>query len=288
MILPFDNIDHRKLAKIFTDTLHHKIVAAIIRAHSINKLDVRNFALDGLQLEDSRYALDLGCGFGFFTSALNGRLIPGANIIGIDLCAMYKTAYIASCKKAGLKGKFFSLTNKSIKSIPENSIDLVICSYALYFFPEIIPEISRILKPSGVFVIITHSKNHLTEIIDFLNKTINSLGMQKPNSLPCQNLIDNFNNVNGYSLLSPWFGWVAEKKYQNTLCFEISDFKDIEKYFRFKQPYYIPDYLDNKNMIFDKMINSLREHLQSGKSFRITKDDTIFVCKVPLSGNEGH
>ncbi len=35
------NIDHRKLAEIFTDTLHHKSVAEIVRAYSTNKLDVR-------------------------------------------------------------------------------------------------------------------------------------------------------------------------------------------------------------------------------------------------------
>lgn len=283
MILPVGNIDHRKLAEIFTDTLHHKNVAAIIRTHSTNTLDVRNIALDGLQLHDVKYVLDLGCGFGFFTSALTGKLNPGSGIIGIDLCTKYKTAYLDSCKIAGLQGKFFGLDEKSIKSISSNSIDLVICSYALYFFPGLIPEISRVLKPSGVFVVITHSKNHLTEMIALLKETIGVLGMQKPNSLPCQNLIVNFNNENGFSLLSPWFGRVEEKEYLNTLHFEINDFEDLKKYFKFKTPYYIPDYLDNKNMIFDKMINSLHEYLQSGKHFNITKDDTVFVCKIPLA-----
>ncbi len=276
-------INYRKLAEIFTDTLHHETVAKIIHARSTNKLDVRNAALDGLQLQNSRIILDIGCAFGFFTRALKGRLNPGSNILGIDICTKYKTSYLESCKMAGLQGKFSGQDEKAIMTIPTDSVDLVICSYALYFFPEIIPEVSRILKPSGVFVIITHTENHLVEIISFIRETFDILGIQKPDSFPCQDLIDNFNNSNGYRLLSPWFGRVEEKEYHNLLRFKISDFDDLEKYFKFKQAYYIPDKIDNKNIIFNKMIYRLREHLQSGNHFSITKDDSIFICKEPLS-----
>ena len=277
------NIDHRKLAEIYTDTLYHKTVAEIVRAYSTNKLDVRNVALDGLRLQNSRLALDIGCGFGFFTRALRGRLNPGSNILGIDFCTKYKTLYLESCKIAALQGEFSGFDEKALMTIPADSIDLIICSYALYFFPEIIPEISRILKPSGVFVIITHSENHLKEIISFLRETFDILGIQKPDSLPCQDLMNNFTNSNGDGLLSPWFGQVEEKEYPNSLRFTTNDFEDLEKYFRFKQSHFIPDYLDNKSLIFKKIISNLREHLQSGTPFSITKDDTIFICKEPLS-----
>lgn len=277
------NINQHKLAEIFTDTLHHKTVAKIVHTHSTNKLDVRNVALNNIQLQSSLLAIDIGCGFGFFTRALKGKLNPGSNILGIDLCTKYETSYLESCKMAGLQGNFSGLDKKTMNSIAVNSVDLVICSYALYFFPAIIPEISRILKLSGVFVIITHSKNHLKEIIAFLRETFDILGIKKPNSFPCQDLIDNFSNSNGYRLLSPWFGRVEEKEYRSSLRFENSDFEDLEKYFRFKQPYYIPDYLDNKDIVLSKMISRLHEHLQSGSPFNITKDDTIFICKEPIS-----
>jgi len=282
MNVPMVNINQQKLAEIFTDTIHHKAVAEIIHARSTNKLDVRNAALDGLQLQNSKIALDIGCGFGFFTIALKGRLFPGSSILGIDLCTKYRTSYLESCRIAGLQGKFSGNGEKAITTIPTDSVDLVICSYALYFFPAIIQEVSRILKSSGVFIIITHSENHLKEIITFLSKTFDIMGIQKPDSFPCQDLIDNFNNSNGYRLLSPWFGQVKEKEYRNSLHFEISDFEDLEKYFRFKQPHFIPDNIDNKNIIFNKMIYRLRKYLQSGNHFNITKDDSIFICKEPL------
>ena len=283
MYVPMVNINQHKLAEIFTDTLHHKTIAGIVRAHSTNKLDIRDVALDNLQLQSNGLTLDIGCGFGFFTSALKGRLDPGSNIWGIDLCTKYSTSYLESCKMAGLQGNFSGLDEKMMNTIPANSVDLVICSYALYFFPALIPEISRILKPSGLFVIITHSKNHLQEIITFLKETFDILGIQKPDTFPCQTLINNFNNNNGYQLLSPWFGRVEEKEYDNLLHFEISDLENLEEYLRFKKPYYIPDYLDNKNMILNKLVSRVHEHLQSGSTFSITKDDTIYICKEPLS-----
>lgn len=283
MFRTVSNINHRNLAKIFTDTTQHKAVAEIIRNHSTNRLDVRTVALDSLQLNSSKVVLDIGCGFGFFTLALKDRLNFGSKILGIEFCENYKISYLESCKMAGIQGEFSPSDEKTIKTITTDSIDLVICSYALYFFPEIIPEISRVLKSSGIFVVITHSENHLTEAISFVNETLDVIGTQRPDSLPCQNLIANFNNKNGYRLLSKCFGQVEEIEYHNSLRFEISDFKDLEKYLRFKQPYYIPNYLDNKNKVFDKMINSLHVYLQSGNHFNITKDDTIFICKEPLS-----
>ena len=277
------NINQEKLAEIFTDTVHHKNVAKIIHVHSTNKLDVRIAALDGLQLQYDKIAMDIGCGFGFFTLALKDRLFPGSSILGIDICTKYSASYLESCKTAGLQGKFSGQGEKAITTIPTDSVDLVICSYALYFFPGIIQEVSRILKSSGVFVIITHSENHLVEIISFIRETFDILSIQTPESFPCQDLISGFNSSNGHQLLSPWFGKVKEKEYHNSICFEISDFEDLEKYFRFKQPHFIPDYLDSKNIIYNKMMYRLRKYLQSGNHFNITKDDTIFICKEPLS-----
>lgn len=276
------HINYRKLSEIFTDTLHHETVAKIIRDYSTNKLDIRNVALEGLQLQDCKTALDIGCGFGFFTRALKDRLNPDCKILGIDLCPKNKSAYLESSKMAGLDGEFLGSDEKVILTMPTDTVDLVICSYALYFFPAIISEISRVLKPSGIFVSITHSKNHLKEILSFIRETFEDLGIQKPESLPCQLLIDNFNDINGYQLLSPWFTNVDEKKYYNSLQFGRNDFEDLKKYFRFKQPHFIHNNIDSKDKVFDMMMSNLSKKLQLGSTFNITKDDTIFICEKPL------
>lgn len=270
------------MSGIFADTLHHETVAKIIRDYSTNKLDIRNIALEGLQLQDCKTALDFGCGFGYFTRALKNRINPECKILGIDLCPENEASYRESTRKANLKGEFSGTDEKVILTIPTDTVDLVICSYALYFFPAIISEISRVLKPSGIFVSITHSKTHLTEVLSMIREISEDLGIQKPESLPCQSLLDNFNDINGSQLLSPWFSNIEEKKYNNSLHFKIDDFEDLKIYFKFKQGHFIEDNIDYKDKVLNKMMSSLRLQLQQERTFKITKNDTIFICKKPL------
>ena len=283
--MPVSHINYKKLAEIFTDTSHHKVVSEIVNNYSTNQHDVRNVALKGLQLRDCKNALDIGCGFGFFTRAFKDRLNPDCNILGIDLCPKNRAAYLESSKIAGLKGDFSGSDEKAIMAIATDSIDLVICSYALYFFPSIIKEISRVLKPSGVFIVITHSDHHLTEVVSLVNGVFEDLGFEKPDTLPCRSLIDSFNDCNGYQLLSPWFAEVEEKKYYNFLRFELGDFEDLKKYFIFKLPHFVPDHIEKRDLIFKEMISRLSKQLQLGIPFIVTKDDTIFICKNPLESD---
>lgn len=276
------HINYRKLSEIFADTLHHETVAKIIRDYSTNKLDIRNIALEGLQLQDCKTALDFGCGFGYFTRALKDRINPECKILGIDLCPENEASYLESTRIANLNGEFSGSDEKVILTIPTDTVDLVICSYALYFFPAIMSEISRVLKPSGVFISITHSKTHLTEVLSFIRDVFEELGIQKPESLPCQSLSDNFNDSNGSQLLSPWFSNIEEKKYNNSLHFKIDDFEDLKKYFKFKQGHFIEDNIDYKDKVLNKMMSSLRLQLQQERTFKITKNDAIFICKKPL------
>lgn len=276
------HINYRKLSEIFADTLHHESVAKIIRDYSTNKLDIRNIALEGLQLQECKTVLDVGCGFGFFTRALKDRINPECKILGIDLCPENEASFLESTRIATLNGEFSGTDEKVILTIPTDTVDLVICSYALYFFPAIISEISRVLKPSGIFISITHSKSHLTEVLSLIREISEDLGIQKPESLPCQSLSDNFNDINGYQLLSPWFSNIEEKNYNNLLHFEISDSEDLKKYFNFKQGHFIEDNFDYKDKVFNEMMNRISVQLQQGRTFKITKNDTVFICKEPL------
>lgn len=270
------------MSEIFADTLHHETVAEIIRDYSTNKLDIRSIALEGLQFQDCKTALDIGCGFGYFTRALKDRINPECKILGIDLCPENEASYLESTRIANLKGEFSGTDEKVILAIPTDTVDLVICSYALYFFPAIISEISRVLKPSGIFISITHSESHLAEVLSFIRNVFDELGIQKPESLPCQSLLDNFNDSNGYQLLSPWFTNIEKKKYNNSLHFKNGDFEDLKKYFKFKQGHFIEDNIDYKDKVINKIMSSLSVQLQQGRTFKITKNDTIFICKEPL------
>lgn len=271
-----------ELVDTFCDTITHEEVAEIIYAHSTNKLDVREAALEKQSFEGVEKMLDLGCGFGFFTRALKNRVNPNTSIVGVDRCPRYQDPYLNSCKTANIQGVFDGGGVKNLHQHPDNTYDFIICSYAMYFFPDIIAEISRILKPNGTFVTITHSINHLTQLIKFIKETLDEQGLHQHELLPYENLIRNFSDHNGIRLLSESFKDVEEHDYKSTLIFKNGDFHNLEKYLRFKQPFYMPEALKNHSEIYDKIISRLCSKLEGGKTISVTKDDSIYICKNPF------
>ena len=76
---------------------------------------------------------------------------------------------------------------------PAGYFDLVICAYSLYFFPGILPEVKRILRNGGSFVVITHSETMLEEgkrFFDFKN---------------LRTVIEKFSAENGEAILRKYF-----------------------------------------------------------------------------------
>ena len=122
-----------RLAEVFKDASTHQEVARIIIRHLTNETDVRQAALDGLDLSTARNILDLGCGFGFFTRAMKDRVHKDANITGLDKHYQYEEPYLLSCDEANLKGTFIDKGISTLSKFHDNTFDLIICSYALYF-----------------------------------------------------------------------------------------------------------------------------------------------------------
>ncbi len=169
-------------------------MAEIIVAHLTNKHDVRTEALDSLDLSACRTILDLGCGFGFFTLGLQKRIAPGARITGIDYYGSYRNIYLDACKQAGIKGDFNPKGIYAIETMPPDSVDMVLCSYALYYFPGYISRIARIIHPDGTFVAITHSRPHLHKLTTFIKGVLKTNGIPYIEPLPDDALISNFTN----------------------------------------------------------------------------------------------
>ena len=278
--MPSDSTDPG-LSGIFTDVAQHQAIRQIIQRHATNPMDIREFALSSLDLETARAILDLGCGFGFFTQSLKDKVSVQATIQGIDQIPAYKTVYLDHCLAAGLRGTFSGAGIKSIKQLPDASFDLILCSYSLYFFPDIIPDIARLLKPSGHAVIITHDDQHAIECMDLVRATFKEAGHASPEKLPYEDLIRGFNGTNGQKLLSPFFRSTVKKEYRSALIFKQGEFDELKSYFEFKKPYYFPGEKEVSEHLTGLILDKLKIILKSGIPFRITKDDTIFICSEP-------
>ncbi|MCD6154075.1 MAG: class I SAM-dependent methyltransferase [Syntrophobacterales bacterium] len=282
-----ENKDKSKIIDVFIDVEAHRLTADIVKKHSTNRNDIREVALKGLNLEWCRNIVELGCGFGFFTEALKGKVHPEAVVTGVDVISDYKSPFLEACKKAGVKGVFTSSGASVVKDLEEKSVDLVICSYSLYFFPEIIPDISRILKKNGLLVATVHNKENMGELVHAAKDVLAANGMlQKSVKLPIEILISRFSSESGYETLSSWFQDIRTKNYVNTLIFKPGDLYFLLEYFSFKQPLLL---LSGTHAGLGPALNLLKIHLeklftQRRGNFTISKDDTVFVCSKPLYG----
>jgi len=266
------------LAEVFRDANSLMLVAGIIQKHLTNKSDIRNIALDGLDLNNARKIIDLGCGCGFFTRGLKGRIHKDVEIIGIDRHPKCKQLYLHACEIIGTKGSFLGDGISVIEEIEDNSVDIIICSYALYFFPDYINHISRILKDDGFFVTITHSRPHMKEFTDYVKNILRENEIDFHDGLPYESLIENFSNVNGKELLSTWFEEVKAMDYRGTLVFNHNEFDHFEKYFNFKHSFFIPGNDMEQEELTKIILEKVKIDIEKKGQLKITKDDTIFVC----------
>lgn len=191
--------------------------------------------------------------------------------------------FLESCKRAGYDGNFFSTGIDPIEKYPNETFDLVICSFALYFFVEIIPEIARILKKNGIFITITHSRRNMQELIT-LTKTIlekNKL-LSGHDLLPIEIILRQFSSENGATILSPHFRQIQEIDFKNSLIFQAKETEFFLEYYQFKRPFFLTGTNTIKNDIFNQLRVELQKMTINSKIIKMCKDDRIFICSEPL------
>jgi ubiquinone/menaquinone biosynthesis C-methylase UbiE len=271
------------IRKTFSNTSLHLIAAEIIRKHSTNTADIRSVALDSLDLAQCRSILDIGCGFGFFTEALKGRIHRNATVTGIDIIAGYRDHYLETCKRSGINGLFLSEGLKPIRNFRNSSFDLILCSYALYFFSSIIPDVARILDRNGHFVIITHSLKNMSELVTFLKNSSNEKEPPKEENIKIEEIITEFSSENGEDLLRPWFSKVQRIQYENTLIFKPEDAESLMSYFHFKCPFFISEKSTGSPDVLELFERHIQIFFEKKSEFKINKNDAIFICSDPVN-----
>ncbi len=265
----------------FGDILAHKQASDIIRRYSSNLNDIRRVALTSVNLSRCRTVMDLGCGYGFFTEALKDGLPLDASVLGLDALTENELPYLESCKKAGLRGNFRADGLCALSNLPPASFDLILCSYALYFFPDAIRCIADLLKDDGCFVAITHSRNTMIELIEMVKCLLKEKGLLNQSQLPIEMIIGLFCAENGESLLIPAFESVLRIDYFNTLTFPPEDIASLGAYFRFKGAFFLSQTTLNKDEIASMLLEHLKKRTIANQGFSVVKDDAIFICTKP-------
>ena len=243
------------IAKSYSNQAMHTKVSEIISAHSENKTDIRSVAKRMIEWKNVRRMIDLGCGYGWFEDTLEEDLDL---IVGIDYCSENASAFMQRAKKTSKEAIFKMCALPTTIDFPTGYFDLVVCAYSLYFFPEILPEVKRILRNGGVFLIITHSESMFKEGKRFFN---------------LRTIIKNFSAENGEAILRKHFQHVESVDYTNSLMFHRGDEKDLALYIDFKREFIKKD--ADPNLVRETMVQEL---FKSGE-LRFNKNDKIFLVK---------
>jgi ubiquinone/menaquinone biosynthesis C-methylase UbiE len=254
----------------------------IIKTYSTNKSDIRDVALMGMDLSHVKKVLELGCGYGFFIEKLKGRLHNSAVIIGIDMVDNNREPFLHSVASIQYKGEFITGAAEIIREMQNDSFDLIITSYSLYFFPYLINDIARIISPTGSFLAITHSQNTLREVIKYIKCCMEQGGVVIDEDTVIHKLFYSFSAENGKKMLDEYFNRVETVLFQNSLIFDYKHIHDCIYYIQKKNNLIYKEVIEkmpNKVEETQQCVESkIIEYSKARGSININKDDSVFRC----------
>jgi SAM-dependent methyltransferase len=203
--------------------------------------------------------------------ALAPRVAPDARFLGVDACVANAVPFL---QRAG-RARFESRRLTDSLPWPDAHFDLVVCSYSLYFFPAVLPEIARVLRPDGRLLVLTHSVRSFVELLA-------AAGLD-PERSPLLALVCRFPAEGAEDRLSRHFAEVDRVDYPNALRFGPDDLAEAETYLRFKLPL-----LHGAAPEAPELLASARAAIQSWLRAHgelvVTKDDAGFRCRRPRPG----
>lgn len=237
----------------------HMAAGRIIARHSTNRTDIRDVVGGLIPFDRTSRVLDLGCGYGFLYDALQGRIRPATRVVGVDRNEVNRSHFEARVTRCGGVAEFHPHGLPASLPWEDGWFDTVLSIFSLYFFPAMVPEIRRVLRPGGCFVAVTHCNDSFSE----LNRLVRDDRVF--------GVLAHFNDSNALAILSPHFSSVRSVRYDNRLLFSRADADDLEKYLRFKRP----DWMGDAQV--DSIIVTTRD-LLSRQDLVVTKNDIIYVC----------
>ncbi len=242
----------------YADLPVHRVIGELIKRHSENKRDIRQTAQAFVDWSKVRTILDCGCGYGWFEKGLQG---PFDEVVGIDCLEENRAAFLALAGSIAKNVAFKNLFLPASLDLPREKFDCIVSAYSLYFFPGMLGEIERLLRPEGTFLIVTHSESMLEEgehFFDFKN---------------LKKIIRGFSSESGEDLLKQHFTRVSYTDYSNALVFGRNDGDDLSLYIDFKKEFISKDV--EPGIVKDTMLRELRRR----EGLRFNKNDRIFVAQ---------
>ncbi len=259
------------------------ITRHIIKTYSTNESDIRDIALQNIDLTGVKRVLELGCGYGFFVEKLKGMLHKDAIIFGIDLVEKNREPFLNSVQACGYRAEFIRENARIISTMKDTTFDLIISSYSLYFFPDLIKEIAGILDTNGTFIVLTHSKNSLKEALEIMPQCLQETGHSAPREIHMQKLFMAFSAEDGGKTLKSYFNDVEKITYPNELVFSMEHIDDCIYYLVKKRSLIYKEIMDTDPEMVVNLESCLAQRLYNAAQKKgkivLNKNDAVFRCK---------
>jgi ubiquinone/menaquinone biosynthesis C-methylase UbiE len=236
----------------------------IHRRFSTNPQGWYNWLFDVLlKLPPNARILELGCGPAYMWKECSSRIPSGWDITLSDLSpGMLDAAW----RNLVVTGRAFQFKEIDAQEIPfENeTFDAVIANFMLYHVPDrpkALREIKRILKPGGKLIAATAGKNHMQEMMNYLQ--------QVHISNVWESYANPFTLENGFDQLRAVFPNVNISRYEDSL--NVTEVESIMAYIRSS----LRATELSENELAKVEVNLEKEIKEKGSIF-ITKDSGLF------------
>lgn len=245
-------------------------ISARINLHSLYSVNHQGWFpwfYQHCHLTDGMKVLEIGCGDGTLWTE-NLSCLP--RNISITLSDTSSGILRDARRAIGGVDPRFSYTAFDCHQIPfpDESFDLVIAGHVLFYcdrIGDVCQEVSRVLKPGGLFLCSTYSSSHMREVSqlvqDFDDRIV----------LSAEKLYEKFGRENGAGILSKYFSSVTWESYPDHLV--VPDAQPLISYIlscHGNQNQYILDHYKEFRSFVEK---------KTEQGFHITKDAGLFLCE---------
>jgi SAM-dependent methyltransferase len=143
--------------------------------YSFPRINFMDWVLSRVQWRGDEYVLDVGAGVGAYFEPVqmripHGELIAGDLSLGMARCA---AAHPAS-------GQVLNFDAEHLP-FPKHTFDVVLANHVLFHVPNVhsaLREIHRVLKPNGVLIAATNSRENLPELDVLIRRIFGLLGVR--------------------------------------------------------------------------------------------------------------
>lgn len=245
-------------------------IASRIRLHklySTNKIGWFSWIFEQCPIQENMQILEIGCGDGTLWNE-NLDILPSN--ISITLSDLSEGMVRDARRNIGTNDARFSYSQFDCKEIPyeDATFDLVIANHVLFYcdnLKQVCAEVSRVLKPGGIFICSAYGAKHMKEISILVSSFDERI------TLSAEKLYDQFGIENGAYVLQPAFSSVAFRAYKDSLL--VTKAEDLIEY--------ILSCHGNQNQYLLDRYQDFRTYVEkkTKKGFSITKEAGIFICK---------